>query len=144
MGLEPKPGVYERGSLRFGELIESLLERCRDGRAGAIAIFIGVVRASGAGGKRVKGLEIEAYKEHADKAIERICAEVGEKYGVEVGVWHLIGEFGVGEPLVFVAVAGRGRSEVFPALREAVERYKREPALFKKEVYVDGSYSWVA
>ena len=42
-----------------------------------------------------------------------------------------------------VAVAGRSRKEVYPALREAVERYKHEPALFKKEVYVDGTYSWI-
>jgi len=141
--LEIRPGVYGKCSIRFGEVLESVLEAFKDGSAGAIALFIGIVRREGAGGKKVKGLEIEAYKEHADKAIAEICRQVGEKYGVEVGVWHLMGEFEVGEPLVLVAVAGAHRSEVFQALHEAVERYKREPALFKKEVYVDGSYSWL-
>jgi molybdopterin synthase catalytic subunit len=46
--------------------------------------------------------------------------------------------------VVFVLVAGVNRKEVFPALQEAVERYKREPALWKREVYVDGTQEWIA
>ena len=61
-----------------------------------------------------------------------------------VRIYHLMGEFMVGEPLVFVVVGGRTRRNVFSALQEAVERYKREPALFKKEVYVDGSHEWIS
>ena len=42
-------------------------------------------------------------------------------------------EFNVGEDLVYVSVAGSHRTDVFPVLREAVERYKSEAPIFKKE-----------
>jgi molybdopterin synthase catalytic subunit len=45
--------------------------------------------------------------------------------------------------VVVAAAAGTGRDETFAGLRKAVERYKREPALFKKEVYVDGTEAWL-
>jgi len=142
-GVKVRPGVFEKGSIRLGEVLENILESFRDGSVGAVTLFIGLVRKTSSDGRGVKALEIEAYKEHADKAIAEICRQVGEKYGVWVWIGHLMGRFEVGEPLVLVAVAGRSRKEVYPALREAVERYKHEPALFKKEVYVDGTYSWI-
>ena len=141
--LKIRPGVYERGEFRFGEAVEAFLEAFSDGSAGAALIFIGIVKSFSKDGRDVAAVEIEAYKEHADKSIQKICEEVGKKHGVTVGVWHLVGEFGVGQPLVMVAVAGKSRYDVYPALMEAVERYKKEPALFKKEVYVDGSYQWI-
>jgi molybdopterin synthase catalytic subunit len=49
----------------------------------------------------------------------------------------LLGDFEVGEDLVYVSVAGSHRSDVFSVLREAVERYKSEVPVFKKERIVD-------
>jgi molybdopterin synthase catalytic subunit len=50
--------------------------------------------------------------------------------------------------MVYVLVAGSHRTDVFPVLREAVERYKSEAPVFKKEYVVDakGSASeyWVS
>ena len=60
----------------------------------------------------------------------------------------MLGEFKVGDDLVYVAVAGSHRTDVFPVLREAVERYKSEVPVFKKEHIIDkqGSASeyWVS
>jgi molybdopterin synthase catalytic subunit len=39
----------------------------------------------------------------------------------------------VGDELVYVAVEGFHRTDVFPVQREAVERYKNEVPVFKKE-----------
>jgi molybdopterin synthase catalytic subunit len=50
-----------------------------------------------------------------------------------VQIHHLTGDFNVGDDLVYVAVAGSHREQVFPVLREAVERYKNEAPIFKKE-----------
>ena len=52
---------------------------------------------------------------------------------MNVQIHHLLGEFKVGDDLVYVAVAGAHRTDVFPVLREAVERYKSEVPVFKKE-----------
>lgn len=139
-----KPGVYGKNELRLGEVARQVVDAYVEEAVGAVALFVGKVKAEGRDGKKVSRLEIEAYKEHADKAIARICSETQEKYGLRfAGVWHLIGVFKVGDPLVLVAAAGKSRREVFQALVEMVERYKREPALFKKEIYVDGSYRWL-
>ena len=112
---------------------------------GAVASFIGLVKNVSDLGKEVSEIEVESYVEHATPTIRKICEEVSAKYQVSrVLIYHLMGRFGVREPLVLVLVSGRSRSSVFPALHEAVERYKREPALFKKEVFVDGTSRWVS
>ncbi|MCS7145193.1 MAG: molybdenum cofactor biosynthesis protein MoaE [Nitrososphaerota archaeon] len=140
----PRPGVYAAGELEIGRLLSNLSSLYESGAVGAVALFLGVARAEGSRVRRVAHLEIEAYEENANMEIEKICREVSEKHGASyVGIWHLHGRFRPGEPVVLVAVAARHRSEAFNALREAVERYKTEPALFKKEVYTDGTHAWI-
>jgi molybdopterin synthase catalytic subunit len=50
----------------------------------------------------------------------------------------LLGEINVGEDLIYVMVAGSHRKQVFPVLEEAVERYKKEAPIFKKELITTG------
>jgi len=56
---------------------------------------------------------------------------------IDVQIHHFVGEFDVGEDLVYVVVAGAHRQNVFPVLEEAVERYKGEAPIFKKEYVID-------
>jgi molybdopterin synthase catalytic subunit len=96
------------------------------------------------GRRRTKLLVMEAYKEHADRTLQNICKEIKSKYGLtDIVILHGIGTFKPGEPVVLVMVSAPRRNVSFKALRESVERYKKEPALFKQEVYEDGSRSWV-
>ncbi|MEM2237111.1 MAG: molybdenum cofactor biosynthesis protein MoaE [Candidatus Caldarchaeum sp.] len=140
----PEPGVYSRGELSFTTLFDSVLKEVSDGSCGAAAFFVGIVKRRGRGVKDVESLYMESYHEHANKALRKLCEEVKAEYGLRfLGVWHLVGSFAVGEAVVMAAAAGGSREEVFRGLRLAVERYKREPALFKKEVYVDGSGAWL-
>lgn len=140
----PGSGVYDKDELDVRKLFTSVLEGVSDGSCGAAAFFVGIVKRRGRGELSVEKLVMESYEEHANKALEKICDEVKAEYGLRfVGVWHLLGVFDVGEPVVVVAAAGESREEVFRGLRTAVERYKREPALFKKEVYIDGTASWL-
>jgi len=70
--------------------------------------------------------------------LEKICDDLGKKPGiVDVQIHHLLGEFSVGEDLVYVMVAGSHRKNVFSVLEEAVERYKKEAPIFKKEYCID-------
>ncbi len=101
-------------------------------------MFVGVVRGETAGGKTVKKLKLEAYEEKANEILGNICGELRKKEGViDVEIHHFVGEFGVGEDLVYVVVAGAHRQNVFPVLVEAVERYKKEATIFKKEYVID-------
>jgi len=101
-------------------------------------MFIGVVRGETPSGETVKKLELEAYEEKANEVLGNICKELREREGViDVQIHHFVGEFGVGEDLVYVVVAGAHRKNVFSVLEEAVERYKKEATLFKKESVID-------
>lgn len=141
----PSPGVYEKEELDLWKLIPRIQDLFSSGSSGAVVSFLGIVKSIGSNGKMVECLEIEAYERHANPVIRAICEETKEKFSLEfVGIWHLKGSFNVGEPLVLVVVAGKSRKEVFSALEEVVNRYKTEPALFKKEVYKDGTHVWLS
>lgn len=103
-------------------------------KAGAITLFIGVVRGETKGSEKVQKLELEAYEEKANQVLTSICDDLRKKPGViDVQIHHLLGEFNVGEDLVYVLVAGSHRQNIFPVLEEAVERYKSQAPIFKKE-----------
>jgi molybdopterin synthase catalytic subunit len=88
---------------------------------------------------------IESYEKHANAMLEEICKQVKKKYSLsDILIVHGLGSFSAGEPVVMVLVASPRRKQGFEALRDAVERYKKEPALFKKEVYSNGSSSWIS
>jgi molybdopterin synthase catalytic subunit len=103
-------------------------------KAGAITLFIGVVREEDKKGEKVEKLELEAYEEKADQTLEKICNDLRKRPGVtDVQIHHLLGEFSPGQDLVYVLVAGSHRQDIFPVLEQAVERYKSEAPIFKKE-----------
>jgi len=127
-------GIHKKGELSLSELLKSVKEQAEFHRAGAIVTFIGVVRGETLGGENVEGLELQAYEEEANKVLGDICADLKKREGiVEVQIHHFVGEFSVGEDLVYVVVAGAHRENVFWVLQEAVERYKKETPIFKKE-----------
>lgn len=127
-------GVHPRGSLKLSDVIDSVKRRPDFNKVGAMMLFIGVVRGETEQGESVSRLQLEAYNEKADETLERICEDLkAEKGIVDVQIHHFTGEFELGEDLVYVLVAGGHRENVFPVVRKAVERYKREAPIFKKE-----------
>lgn len=103
-------------------------------KAGAITLFIGVVREEATKGEKVEKLQLEAYEEKANQTLAEICDDLRKKPGItDVQIHHMLGEFSPGEDLVYVMVAGSHRQNIFPILQEAVERYKNEAPIFKKE-----------
>lgn len=143
-----KAGVHEKGSFTVSDVIDNVKKGKNFEKAGAIGLFIGVVRGE-TDREKVDKLTLEAYDEKANDVLTKICDELTDEPGiVDVQIHHLTGEFKVGDDLVYVAVAGSHRNDVFPVLRTAVERYKSEAPIFKKERVVDskGSASeyWVS
>jgi molybdopterin synthase catalytic subunit len=131
-------GIHEKGTFSLSEMIKNAKNRPDSKKIGAIGLFIGLVRGETLKGEKVKKLELEAYEEKANEILGSICNDLKKKQGiVDVQIHHLLGEFSVGEDLVFVLVAGAHRRNVFPVLEEAVERYKKEAPIFKKEYVID-------
>lgn len=143
-----KAGIHEKGSITVSDVIDSIKKGKDFEKAGAIGLFIGVVRGE-TDGEKVDKLVLEAYDEKANNVLEKICNDLTAEPGiVEVQIHHLTGDFKVGDDLVYVAVAGSHRNDIFPVLRKAVERYKSEAPIFKKERIVDAqgkvSEYWVS
>ncbi|MEM3665624.1 MAG: molybdenum cofactor biosynthesis protein MoaE [Candidatus Bathyarchaeia archaeon] len=131
-------GVHKKGAFSIFDLIKKMRENAGFRKVGAVALFIGVVRGENFKGERVEKLELEAYEEKANDVLAAICNDLRKKPGiVDVQIHHLLGEFNVGEDLVYVLVAGSHRKNVFQVLGEAVERYKKEAPIFKKEYIVN-------
>ena len=143
--LTERSGVHEKGAFSISRLLSNVRKKSNFAKAGAIALFIGVARGETIKGEKVQKLTLEAYEEQANEVLAKICTDLSQKPGiVDVQIHHLIGEFDVGEELVYVSVAGSHRIEVFSVLREAVERYKSEAPIFKKEQVLNAEGSATA
>ena len=133
-----RAGVHEKGTFNIQTLLDNAKKSPDFAKAGAIAVFIGVVRGENNKGQKVMNMTLEAYEEKANETLMNITSELRQKKGiVDVQIHHLLGEFNVGEEVVYVSVAGAHREETFEVLREAVERYKHEAPVFKKEKIVN-------
>lgn len=137
-------GVHEKGEITLEGVLRRVRENPELREAGAIACFIGIVRGKGPRGELVRKLVLEAYKEEAEKSLEKIARELLERPGiVDIRIHHVVGELEVGEDIVYIIVAGSHRDAVFEVLRDAVERMKREATIWKKEITDQGEY-WVS
>ncbi len=138
-------GVHEKGALSISNLLHNIKKNSDFAKAGAIALFIGVARGETLEGEKVQKLTLEAYEEKANEVLAKICTDLSQKPGiVDVQIHHFLGEFDIGEDLVYVSVAGSHRTDVFPVLREAVERFKSETPIFKREQVLNAEGSATA
>ena len=128
----------------FGIIYSNFLSKLSV-NTGSVLSFLGVARKESADSrKQTKALIMESYKTHADMVLLKICHETKRKFHLnDIIIVHALGRFKPGEPIVLVAISSPRRDAGFKALREAVERYKKEPALFKQEIYTDGTSSWM-
>ena len=141
-----KSGIYEKekDGINLTEILFSLKNHPEIQEVGSILTFTGIVRNTSKDGKLINSLEIDAYEELANQSIDKICKEIREIPGiVDVIIIHFKGVFEIKDELVHVIIASSHREEGFKALRLAVERYKKEIAVWKKEVLLDGSSEWV-
>ncbi|MBY9009408.1 MAG: molybdenum cofactor biosynthesis protein MoaE [Candidatus Lokiarchaeota archaeon] len=139
-----KSGIYQKDEINLSNIIFSLKNHPKIQDVGSILTFTGIVRNTSKDGKLIRELEIDAYEEFANKSINKICKEIKEIPGiVEIIIVHFKGTFDIKDELVHVSIASSHREEGFKALRLAVERYKKEIAVWKKEIFLDGSSEWV-
>ena len=131
-----------RGELDVEEIVEDLKRGEETGEAGAIVVFVGVVKGR-VDGEEVELLEYEALEEKAVEALEKIAREICGRDGVYgVRIYHRVGSAAPGEDVVYVAVYGRGREDAFSNAWEIMDRVKHEAYVWKREVRRGGSY-WV-
>jgi molybdopterin synthase catalytic subunit len=127
-------GIHKKGELTISQLIDSIKAKDDFHKIGALASFVGIVRSTSLEGENVERLELEAYEKQANKVLGDICEDLKEREDIiDVQIHHFVGKFELGEDLIYVLVAGSHRQNLFGVLQEAVERYKHEAPVFKKE-----------
>jgi molybdopterin synthase catalytic subunit len=113
--------------------------------SGAIAVFLGTTREeTGATEAKLIALDYEAYGEMAEAQMRQLAGEARDRWPISrVVMLHRIGVVEVGRPSVLVAVWTPHRAEAFEACRYLIDRLKAEAAIWKREIWADGSRSWV-
>lgn len=110
---------------------------------GAVLVFLGTARDS-FGERAVTHLSYEAYEEVAVAELEAIGRECAEKWpGCRTAIVHRLGTVPLMEPTVVIATATPHRPACYAASRYALEALKARVAIWKKEIYEDGS-AWKA
>lgn len=110
---------------------------------GGYASFEGWVRDSNEG-RRVRGLEYEAFEALGVREGERILNEALGRFGVtRAACVHRVGELKVGELAVWVGVSAPHREEAFGACRFIIDEVKHRLPIWKKEHYLSGDSGWV-
>jgi len=61
----------------------------------------------------------------------------------DIRVLHRVGELGIGETAVAIAVSSAHRAAAFSACRFMIEEIKKRVPIWKKEFYQDGRNEWV-
>ncbi len=111
-------------------------------RAGAINLFLGVVRDNNLG-RNVDHLVYEAYPSMAEKVMREIAGEAKTRFGLEdCAVLHRTGRLAIGETSLLVAISSGHRAESFHAGHWMVDEIKKRVPVWKKEVWSDGE-SWI-
>ena len=121
----------------------ALLREVSDEQHGAIALFVGTVRSVNEG-REVKAIEYTAYESMAEREMSAVLSEAEQQHaGVVLAAEHRIGLLEVGEASIAIAAAHAHRRQALDALRYAIDEIKNRAPIWKREMYADGSESWV-
>jgi molybdopterin synthase catalytic subunit len=115
------------------------------GDGGGVAVFVGTTRRdTNASGRELVALDYEAYREMAVEQMRRLAEEARQRWPiVRIVMLHRTGVVKVGQPSVLVAVSTPHRAEAFEACRFLIDQLKAQATIWKKEIWGDGSVTWV-
>ncbi|XP_034402047.1 molybdopterin synthase catalytic subunit [Cyclopterus lumpus] len=124
--------------------VQEVVSAVGSSSCGAISLFIGTTREDEVGGRKVIGLEYEAYELMAQSEFRKICDDVRARWPTvtHVCLHHRLGWVKVGEASVVVAISSPHRHEGQQAIQHVVEQLKASVPIWKKEVYDTQEASW--
>ena len=124
--------------------VAAILDRVSRSANGAAVLFLGMVRDMNEG-RDVTGIEYTAYHAMAERELATIVEEAAALADSgDIAAEHRLGQLGVGECSVAVAVGHPHRGRAFEAARYVIEELKQRVPIWKREHYVDGTREWVA
>ncbi|TDA30518.1 MAG: molybdenum cofactor biosynthesis protein MoaE [Archaeoglobi archaeon] len=126
------------------ETLKTVVEKAKKNaeKCGAVGVFVGFVRKF-EGYKTVERLEYEAFNEILFEKISEVENKIRSFPGIaNAKLYHKLGKLMPGEDIVYIAVVGEHRKDIWAPLINAVELMKTELPIWKKEIYKDGE-RWV-
>lgn len=165
-GAAPSAGVVRLCAIRESALsVDEVMTAVADPGAGGIVLFTGVVRdhddepghderagdpprgGEDAGGGPVRRVVELGYTAHpsAEAQLRAVAADVAAAHPEvrAIAATHRVGDLGVGEIAVVVAVSAPHRAEAFAACRNLIDELKARVPLWKHQRFADGEASWV-
>lgn len=115
------------------KLLEMIRKHPDFNKVGMVASHLGIVRGHSRSGKKVVGVEVSYDMDVLNDIIAKIKAMPGI---VEALVEVKPGKLNAGDEVMYLAVGGDIRENVFPALVKGVEMIKKD-ASSKREIYED-------
>lgn len=116
------------------------------GRAGAVATFVGLVRAGRSAGnaaEQVATLHLEHYPGMTERSIAAIVERAAERWPLDdVVVIHRVGALRPAEQIVYVQVASSHRAAAFAACEFVMDYLKTDAVFWKREDGPSGS-RWI-
>jgi molybdopterin synthase catalytic subunit len=116
-----------------------------DPTAGAIDIFLGTTRAElDPTGRQLLALDYEAYTEMAQQQFTTLADTAASRWPIcKLAILHRLGRVPIAHPSVIIAVSTPHRADSFQACQWLIDTLKKEITIWKKEIWTDGSASWV-
>jgi len=132
----------QAGDFDPGAELDLLLDRTSG--AGGIGCFIGIVRGE-AGGRPISAMTLEHYPGMTERAVLAIAEEAAERWHLlGTTVVHRVGRLLPGQRIVLVLAAAWHRAPALEATSFLIDWLKTKAPFWKKELFTDGSASWVA
>jgi molybdopterin synthase catalytic subunit len=123
--------------------LDALLGEVSAPDRGGTCVFLGTVR-NGPKEQGVTAIEYSAYEEMVEVEFGRLLADAGGRWPeARVAVRHRLGVIPSGQASIAIAAAAPHRAEAFEACRFVIEEVKRRIPVWKKELRIDGSETWV-
>ena len=132
-GSELRPAM-ERVAIGTSKLsVEAVCDLVRHSGAGALAVFVGVVRDQSEG-RSVDALEYSAYETMALKEMAAIIDELeAETPVLRLAAHHRIGPLAVGDDAIVCVASSPHRDAAFVAGRALIDRIKDRVPIWKRE-----------
>ena len=109
---------------------------------GAIASFVGIVRASH-GDEEVMGLEFEAWGSQLPAVLQDIGETAIEQKDLKsIIIAHRIGYVRPGETIVCIHASATHRAQAFAGCSWTIDELKRQAPIWKKEIRSTGEH-WI-
>lgn len=123
--------------------VDELAALVSDASAGAVVTFAGVVRDHDQG-RAVTGITYSAHPD-AETVLREAAAEFCDRVGVHgIAVVHRIGELGIGDLALGLAVSASHRGQAFACASDLVDRIKEKLPVWKHQHFADGTSEWSA